>query len=267
MEISRDNIVEILKRTDIHPSKDYGQNFLIEPNISKQIVDGLEINSKDYILEIGPGLGSLTHFLSLNKNDVDVVDIDLAMTDWLNVIYKENKNIKIITNDVRKIDVSNYTKVIANLPYNITTELLVYLLSNAASAKRMVLMCQTETFAHFNDLKGSEYGPTSVLVHLLGDIKKLLVVKAGSFLPTPKCTSTVFVIDLFEKKNRNEIISVYKFSKALFLNRRKTLINNLSNYLGNKEKAKAMLRQLDISENVRPEELSPDTYFDLYKLL
>lgn len=267
MEISRENILEIMNKSYVHPSKDYGQNFLVEPTVSKRIVDALVLKPSDKVLEIGPGLGSLTHFLSLSEANIDLVDIDFLMTDWLKVIYQQNKNIKIITNDVRKVDVSSYNKIIGNLPYNITTELIIFLLLNATSCNKYVLMCQSETFEHFYQTSGSEYGPTSVLIHLLGDVKKVLTVKAGSFVPAPKCSSTVFEINRKENADLTLVENVYLFTKMMFLNRRKTLLNNLINYLHNKELSNLLLEKCDIKITARPEEINPELYLKLFNEL
>lgn len=267
MEISRDNIIEILNNTGIHPSKDYGQNFLVEPSIADKIVQSLSLVEKDNVLEIGPGLGSLTHFLSMSSASITLVDIDFKMTDWLSVIYKDRANVKIITNDVRKLDVGEYSKVIGNLPYNITTELVSFLLMNARKCKKMVLMCQSETFEHFYQTKGSEYGPVSVLVHLLGEIKKILTVKAGSFVPAPKCASTVFEITIKDNIDYDYAIQVYKLSKSLFLNRRKTILNNFTNYLSNKELANQILSKCEVNPQLRPEEIAPEMYTKIYDMM
>ena len=266
MEINRSNIFEIVNKADLKPDKDYGQNFLVEPEICEKIVNFLSIKEKESIIEVGPGLGSLTHYLSLAKNPVTVVDIDLRMTNFLKVIY-EKTNIQIVENDIRKVDVSSYQKVIGNLPYNITTEAIQYFLLNAASAKRMVFMIQQETFAHFYDAAGKEYGPTSVLIHLLGNIEKLLTVKAGSFYPAPKCNSVVFAINLDSNKNRTTAIKAFKLAKQLFLNRRKTILNNLTNYLKNKDLALKTLNDLSIDSLLRPEQLSPEKYLEISEYL
>ena len=267
MEINRDNILEICRKSDIHPTKDYGQNFLIEPDAAKRIVDMLDIQSGEKVLEIGPGIGSVTHFLSLYPNQIDAIDIDNAMVSFLNIFYKENKNVNIIENDIRKHDISSYQKIIGNLPYNITTEIITYLLTSKSEVKRMVLMCQLETFAHFYDVKGSEYGPTSILIHLLGNIEKGFVVKRGCFYPSPNVDSIVFRIDMENKHNKEEALKAYKLSKALFLNRRKTILNNLGNYLKDKQMALEYLTKLNILPNMRPEQIAPDKYLELSKLL
>ncbi len=259
MEINRSNINELVNKCSVKPDKDYGQNFLVEPQIAEKIVDSLELTKEDKVLEIGPGLGSLTHFL-FQKCQLDVCDIDYRMIDFLKIFYKEDINF--ILNDVRKINVSGYTKIIGNLPYNITTELVTFLLLNS-SAKRMVLMCQSEAFNRFYDLSGENYGPVSILLHLLGTSKKVLTVKPGSFYPAPKCNSLVFVFDSLPTIDKETAINVYKMSKTIFLNRRKTILNNLSNVTG-KEKAVSILKELSIEENRRPETISPTDYLQIY---
>lgn len=267
MEINRNNIFDLLKKCDIHPSKDFGQNFLVDSKLCKKIVDSLNIGEGEKVLEIGPGLGSLTHFLleSSSKN-INVVDVDPNMIAFLNVFYKE-AGINIIENDIRKEDVSSYDKIIGNLPYNITTELITYLLLNAKRCKKFVLMTQLEAYNRFSDTKGKEYGAISVLVHMLGDTKKLFNVGKGSFVPSPKVDSIVFEINVSEGVNREEVISIYKLAKSLFLNRRKTLYNNLARHLGNKELAANLIEEMGLKPTVRPEELPPESFKKLYFLV
>lgn len=266
MEINRSNIFEIVNKANLKPDKDYGQNFLVEPDICKRIVDALNIDEVDDVIEVGPGLGSLTHYLSLEKAHISSVDIDRRMIDFLNIVYKDS-NVKIIENDIRKVDVSKHTKVIGNLPYNITTETIQYFLLNADSAKRMVFMIQNETFAHFNDVTGKEYGPTSVLIHLLGNIERLFTVKAGSFYPAPKCNSVVFAINIDARINRIAAINAFKVAKQLFINRRKTIMNNLVNYLKDKELCNKLCSNLNINPLARPEQLSPEIYLSISEYL
>ena len=263
MEINRSNIFELVNRCNVKPDKDYGQNFLVEPQIAEKIVDTLELGLNDYVLEIGPGLGSLTHFME-NRCKLDVCDIDSRMIDFLKIFYKENINY--ILDDVRKIDVSKYDKIIGNLPYNITTELVTFLLLNS-NAKKMVLMCQAEAFNRFFDLSGENYGPVSVLLHLLGESKKVLTVKPGSFYPAPKCNSLVFAFENKPVIDKECAINVYKMCKVLFLNRRKTIYNNLKNYVRNVDDIHIVLTKLSIEENRRPDSISPEEYLKLYKLL
>ena len=267
MEINRSNISEIINKALLKPDKDYGQNFLIESLVSERIVEALNINESDSVLEVGPGLGSLTHFISQKPAKCDAVDIDPRMVNFLKVIYQEFSNIQIIEKDIRKLDVSAYDKVIGNLPYNITTETIQYFLTNANNAKRMVFMIQSETLSHFIDVSGKEYGPVSVLLHLLGKIEKLFTVKAGSFYPVPKCSSVVFAIDIDLTKNRKEAIGAFVLVKKLFLNRRKTIQNNLLNTLRDKDLVSSLLNDLKIDPLSRPEDLSPQIYLEMYRYL
>lgn len=266
MEINRSNVFEIVEKASLKPDKDYGQNFLVEPQLCERIVNALNIQENDSVIEVGPGLGSLTHFLSLNKADISVVDIDKRMIDFLNIVYKES-NIRIIENDIRKVDVSNYNKVLGNLPYNITTETIQYFLVNATKAEKMVFMIQSETFAHFFDVAGKEYGPTSVLIHLLGKIERLFTVKPGSFYPAPKCNSVVFSINIDTRVNRNAAIKAFNLAKQLFVNRRKTIQNNLLSYLKNKDTVNKLCEDLKINPLSRPEQLSPEIYFSISEYL
>ena len=262
MEINRSNINDLVNKCNVKPDKDYGQNFLVEPLISERIVSALELNKDDVALEIGPGLGSLTHFMS-RKCVLDVCDIDSRMIDFLKIFYKDDINY--ILDDVRKIDVSKYNKIIGNLPYNITTELVAFLLLNS-EAPKMVLMCQSEAFARFFDTSGEKYGPLGVMLHLLGDSKKLLTVKPGSFYPAPKCDSCVFTFSYQPVCDRQIILGVYKMCKVLFLNRRKTIFNNLKNYCPDIDKINMVLNKLNIEPNKRPENISPKEYLEMYQL-
>ena len=266
MEINKSNIYEIVNKANLKPDKDYGQNFLIEPQVSQRIVDSLDLKNDDNVIEIGPGIGSLTHYLSLSSSKVTVVDIDKRMVDFLKIIY-QNTNIEIIENDIRKEDVSKYNKVLGNLPYNITTETIQYLLTNAQKAEKMVFMVQSETFNHFYGVSGKEYGPTSVLIHLLGTIEKLFVVKAGSFYPAPKCNSTVFAITMNTRVDYLSAIRAFKLAKQLFINRRKTIQNNLLGYLKDKELANKVCEELNINPLLRPEQLRPEIYLAISEYL
>lgn len=266
MEINRSNVFEIVEKASLKPDKDYGQNFLVEPQLCERIVNALDIQENDSVIEVGPGLGSLTHFLSLNKADISVVDIDKRMIGFLNIVYKES-NIRIIENDIRKVDVSNYNKVLGNLPYNITTETIQYFLVNATKAEKMVFMIQSETFAHFFDVTGKEYGPTSVLIHLLGKIERLFTVKPGSFYPAPKCNSVVFSINIDTRVNRNAAIKAFNLAKQLFVNRRKTIQNNLLSYLKNKDTVNKLCEDLKINPLSRPEQLLPEIYLSISEYL
>ena len=263
MEINRSNIYDIVNNSNARPDKDYGQNFLVEPEVCKRIVDSAFLNKDEKVLEIGPGLGSLTHFICQQTNNLTVVDIDERMIAFLKLIYKD---INIVQDDIRNHDVSGYDKIIGNLPYNITSETIVYLLLNASKAKKITLMVQSDAFPHFLDVQGKEYGPSSVLLHLLGEPKRLFQVKAGSFYPAPKCGSTVFEINIGPKCELEEAKRIYGFAKSLFLNRRKTISNNLLNVVKNKDLVNQILSESGILPTKRPEEILPLEYLKLFRV-
>ena len=264
MEINRNNIVQLINDFYTRPDKDYGQNFLIDPNLSQKIVESLDISKDENVLEVGPGMGSLTHFISNYDCSYVGVDIDERMINFLNFNYK-NDNMTFMQRDIRKFDLSNFDKIISNIPYNITTELISFVLLNTDKCKKMVLMCQSETVRHFIDISGKEYGPVSVLIHLLGNIKTLFTVKPGSFYPSPKCNSTVFEINIKSDVDRKIVRETYSFCKKMFLNRRKTILNNLLNNLKDKDLALSILKHSGISETKRPEEIKPGEYLEFYK--
>lgn len=264
MKINISNVKHILNEIGVVPSKDYGQNFLIDENIASKIVSLLDIKDDENCLEVGPGLGSLTHFLIESTNKLDVIDIDYNMTTLLNIFYKD-KNINIICGDIRKFDISKYDKIISNLPYNITSELILYLIKNGKNVKRMVLMCQKETLKHFIDTNGKEYGPLSVYLHLCGEVKKIFDISNSCFYPIPKCKSSIFTINLYKNINRDENFEVYKFCKIIFKNRRKTIFKNLKSYINDDTIISATLLELNIDRQTRPEQISPHQYLQLFR--
>ncbi|NLB48254.1 MAG: ribosomal RNA small subunit methyltransferase A [Erysipelotrichia bacterium] len=267
MEINRANIMEIVKRLEIKPSKDYGQNFLTSPETSAKIVEALNVIKGDQVLEIGPGFGSLTHFLMRSKAKITAVDIDKRMISFLRDIYQQDSQLTFVANDIRKENINSYNKIIGNIPYTITTEIIQYCLLNGERAETMVFMVQAEALSRFIDTSGINYGPISVLIHLLGTIERLFMVKAGLFYPVPKCRSVVFRININHKADREKAIKIYKMCKQLFAKRRKTIVNNLLAIVESKEKALSVCRDLNINQSARPENLPPATYCDIYDYL
>ena len=266
MEINKTNIQEIVKTLNLSPNKNLGQNFLIAPEISEKITSLISPNKNQKVLEIGPGLGSLTHFLS--SYDLTVVDIDYRMVDFLNTVYKDNSNIKVIKKDILRFDVSDFDFVVANLPYYITTDIITYLLLKAKKAQKFVFMVQKEAFSRFSaKCKEDGYGPISILVSYLGNAKKEFIVGQSNFYPNPHVDSLVFSIELNPENHNTRNLGAYKLAKTMFLNRRKTIFNNLSSFLKDKDSATNYLNELNVPLNKRPEELEPSFYLDLYDLL
>ena len=263
-QVDRSNVKYLMEIANINPSKDKGQNFLVDTEICEKIAKLANINANSQVIEVGPGLGSLTYWLESKCNNLTVIDVDERIVSYLSNEVKENT--KIIYGDALKYDFSNYDIVVSNLPYSITKDLIVHLIISASSASQFVFMSQKENFAHFVDVKGSEYGPTSILIHLLGNIKKEFDVKPSFFVPSPKCVSTVFTISRHSDYDFKEVIETYKLANKLFLNRRKTILNNLS-HIVDKETAIKILATLNLDVILRPEEISPREFYELNKLL
>lgn len=259
MEINRESIKDILKSTNIVANKNLGQNFLVDPTTSNKIVSLLNVNEGEKVLEIGPGLGSLTHFLK--DYDLTVVDIDKRMCDVISAIYADKENIEVVNSDILKHDVREYDKIISNLPYYITSDILTYLLLNATSCKQMVFMVQKEAAMRFLDNDDTSE-PLSILINLLGSKKKQFIVKPSSFIPMPHVDSLVFTIDI--ERKFNELKNLYKFIKTMYLQKRKTIYNNLSSYTRDKNKALTVLNEVGLDRNLRPENLKKDDYLKIY---
>ena len=262
--VDKDSVQDIMYAAFIEPSKSKGQNFLIDVEKAKNIVNLLKNTANSSVLEIGPGLGSLTYHLQEKCNNLTLLDVDDKIISYLS--FEINEDVNLIHGDALKEDLSSYEYIISNIPYNITSLLIEHIMISASSCKQMVFMVQKENFFHFYDVEGSEYGPLSVLIHLLGNIKKAFDVGSASFYPRPKCTSTVFTIDMKEDVNREDAISTYRLAKKLFANRRKTILNNLSQIIG-KEEAKNLLDNLGINPLLRPEQISPDVFLKINNTL
>lgn len=259
-QVNRENIKYLMEMALVNPTKDKGQNFLVDTNVQEKIVNLAKITANSKVIEVGPGLGSISYYLENKANSLTLIDVDERIYNYLSLEVKDTINL--ILEDALKYDFSKYDIVVSNIPYNITSELIEHLLISARNATQFVFMCQKENFYHFFITTGSEYGPYSVLIHLLGNIKKEFDVKPGSFVPAPKCVSTVFTIDRMNKYDFNDVIYTFEITKRLFLNRRKTILNNLSRII-NKEDALKTLESLNIGVILRPEEISPDNFYKL----
>lgn len=256
---------EIIKLLNLNVKKSLGQNFLINPNISESIVNYLLPINDEKILEIGSGLGSLTHYLS-NYNTT-CLEIDPILFKFLNDTYK-NTNLNFINGDILKFDVSDYDMIISNLPYYITTDIVTYLLLHAKKAKRMVFMMQKEAVNRFCDtVNCKDYSPIGILISLLGKIKKEIIISKNNFYPSPNVDSQIVVIDLDINKKTRDNYAIYKMCKSLFQNKRKTILNNLTMYLKDKNKAIQLLNKNNINPLLRPENISVEEYVKLYQSL
>ena len=247
--------------------KEVGQNFLVDAKTASFIVDALDIQPEEKILEIGCGAGSLTFFLAQSKGNVEAIDIDEAMLLKTGKDFQNRPNLEVKYGNAAKWDYAPYDKVIGNLPYYITSLLIERALLTGTNAKAMVFMVQKEAGDRLLAKVGTkDYGPLPILIALLSNAKKSFVVRRGCFAPAPHVDSVVLRFEMKPERDP-DIEKAYKICNALFLQRRKTLLNNLKNMIHDGEKARRILSDLSLSENLRPEQVPPETYLALAKML
>lgn len=263
-------IFEFLKKNNFFSSKKLGQNFLIQDNIKKNIVNLLQISDQDYIVEIGPGLGSLTDYLIKKTKNISIVEIDKRLYEILKDNYLE---IDVINQDILKLDMCDFInqkkfnnfnfKIISNLPYSFSSQ-IIFKFAKFNQIKFMVFMIQKEMANRLVAKKGSkEYNHTSIFLSTFFVITKHFDVSNNAFVPKPSITSTVITL---ERKNNVFINmeSYEKFLKKCFNKKRKTIINNLK-FFYNSDKVKEILQATNIEENLRPEQIDSFTFLTLFK--
>ncbi len=261
--------------------KDYGQNFLINRMIPEEIAERCTDISDSLIIEIGPGIGCLTQELAERYSRVLAVEIDRGLIPVLEKTLADYDNVTVINNDIMKLDIAGLVaeysdgkpvSVCANLPYYITTPILMHLLESGVKFKSITVMVQNEVATRLCAPAGnSEYGAITAVVNYYGRVTKLFKVSAGSFIPAPKVDSAVIRIDLYER-SPFEIKDERLFRaliRAAFEMRRKTLINAVSRALPHIEKSRLSeaLKELGHPEDVRGERLSTADFAVLSNLL
>ncbi len=265
-------IRELMERFNISFRHEFGQNFLINGAIPKKIAAASVGGSGGCVLEIGPGIGTMTRELSRLADTVAAVEIDRSLIPVLEYTLSDCENVTVINNDIMKCDIDALTRdvfcgreyhVCANLPYYITTPIIMKLLEEGGERLRSVtIMIQTEVAARITAAPGtSEYGSITASVAYFGTAKRLFTVSPGSFLPAPKVTSTVVRIDIYRPderpvKPRDEKV-MFRVISAAFGQRRKTLPNALSAGFPalSKSDASDLLASLGYDPRVRGEAL------------
>lgn len=255
---------EKIKSYKLLANKSLGQNFLINSQTAQKIVDLLKIEETDEVLEIGAGLGSLSYFLAKSPGKTVLIDVDERMLMFLNEHFKDAKNIEIKRQNILKQDIKDYTKIVGNLPYYITTGIIEKLVVEAKNAKTIVLMTQKEVYPKL--LKENK-SPLSLFLNYIASISSPIEVGRNNFSPVPHVDSVVFVITPNEKIKDEDNEKLFKTIKQLFLLRRKNILNNLANLVKNKEKAREILEKMQIDTNKRPEELPIEFYINLLKMI
>lgn len=255
---------EQIKSYKLIANKSLGQNFLINPQTAEKIVNLLEIKDGDQVLEIGAGLGSLSYFLAKSPGKSQLIDVDERMLMFLEEQFKDAKNIEIKRQNILKHNLSGFNKIVGNLPYYITSGIIEKLLLDAKDSELLVLMTQKEVYPK---LLSSSKSPLSLFLNYVASISSPIEVGRNNFAPVPHVDSVVFVIKPNKNIKNEENEKLFKVMKQLFLLRRKNILNNLSNLVKNKEKAREILGKMNIDSNKRPEELPIEFYINLLKML
>ena len=255
---------EKVKSYKLIANKSLGQNFLVNSATAKKIVDMLELEDNDQVLEIGSGLGSLSYFLAKSPGNPTLIDIDERMLMFLEEQFKETSKVNIKRENILKGDLSNYNKIIGNLPYYITTSIIEKLLLEGTNCEKFVLMTQKEVYPK---LLSNSISPLSLFLNHVATISSATEVGRNNFAPVPHVDSVVFVIKPNINIKNKDNKELYKLMKQLFLFRRKTILNNLTNLLKSKEKSREILEKMHIDLNKRPEQLSIEFYINLLKIL
>ncbi len=262
-------IKSLLGEEGTHLRKEYGQNFLIRPEIPERIAEECTENEHSMILEIGPGIGCLTQELAQRYDKVVAVEIDTHLLPILAKTLADYDNVTVINKDVMKVDlkalVSEYAEgrevsVCANLPYYITTPILMALLESGVPFRSITVMVQAEVAARLCAKAGEDtYGAITAVLGYYGETRRLFTVPASAFLPAPKVNSAVVRIDLYATPRYTPKDKKLFFSliKAAFEMRRKTLVNAISAKLPfTKEQVASALNGLGLSDKIRGERLS-----------
>jgi len=262
------------KFKDINFKKSLGQNFISDKNLLNSIVRLAEIDQEDNVLEIGAGAGTLTEVLALNAKKVLSYEIDTELKDRLIDITKNYSNLEIVFQDfmtVNERDIFNGKnfKVVANIPYYITTPIIFKLLNVKERISSMMFMVQKEVAVRFASKEGSkEYGIPSIMLQAIADVSVAKVVPKECFTPMPKVDSALMKIELKDKFKIENFEYFSKLVHSAFAMRRKTLVNNLTkNFNIEKEILINNLKKINYNENIRPEQISVENYVKLSNLL
>lgn len=268
MEYSYNKFYDKMQKYNFNLKKMYGQNFIIDENIINNIINKAFIDKDTLVIEIGPGAGSLTNKLALNAKNVLCYEIDTSLKPILDENLKEYNNVEIIYNDFLKSNVVNDIKkynykklyVVANLPYYITTPIIVKFIEELIPVDKIIVMVQKEVGDRFKASVGTKaYGSLSVYLNYYFDIKKLLDVSRNVFMPKPNVDSIVIELDAKEKKYELKNPTLFfKLIRDSFSQKRKTLRNNLKGY--DLDKISEILKKYDMDLSVRAEQLSVDIF-------
>lgn len=270
----------IMKKYGINANKSLGQNFLIDDEVVSKIVERANITNEDLVIEIGPGLGTLTNELLKKAKKVIVVELDERMIKILKDRFSLYDNIEIINKDILKVNLNDIiskekkeigiknAKVVANLPYYITTPIIMKLLEGKSDIETITVMIQKEVADRLCETPGGKLsGAITYSIYYYAEAEKVLKVPNTSFIPAPEVDSEVIKLKIRKEppiKVKDEE-KLFKIIKYAFMQRRKTLINALSqcDIFKNKEEIKNILERLEISEKIRGEALTMQDFANI----
>lgn len=276
------NTIEVLRKYDFNFQKKFGQNFLIDSNILEHIVDAADVTQEDCVLEIGPGIGTMTQYLCERAREVVAVEIDRKLIPILEDTLSSYHNITVINEDILKVDMKRLAeeknggrpiKVVANLPYYITTPIIMGLFESHVPLASITIMVQKEVADRMQVGPGTkDYGALSLAVQYYAKPEIMLTVPASCFMPRPNVDSAVIRLTRYEEPPvsvENERL-MFDIIRASFNQRRKTLMNGLSNASElhiSKERVGQALEQMGLSPTIRGEALTLEQFAQLANLL
>lgn len=262
------NTIEILQKYHFNFQKKFGQNFLIDPHVLEKIIEAAEVTEDDCVLEIGPGIGTMTQYLAENAREVIAVEIDKMLIPILQDTLSTYDNVTVINEDILKVDINRIAqernhgrpiKVVANLPYYITTPIIMGLFESKVPLKSITIMVQKEVADRMQVGPGTkDYGALSLAVQYYAKPQIVANVPPNCFMPRPNVGSAVIRLDRYDDPPVQVQDEKYMFAiiRAVFNQRRKTMVNSLSNagelHL-EKETILAVLEKMGESPTVRGE--------------
>lgn len=266
----------ILKKYKISADKSLGQNFLVSDEVVEGIVESANINKEDIIIEIGPGLGVLTNLLLEKSDDVIAVELDNRMVEIISDRFKEKTNLTVIHEDILKVDLkellnnrkkseNSKVKVVANLPYYISTPIIMKLLEQNQIIDEIIVMVQKEVGQRLTAKTGTRVaGAITYAVEFYSDATAIINVPKESFVPSPKVESAVIKLKIKSKTQNVNKEMLFKVIKTAFSQRRKTLSNALVNGgIVEKNKLEEVLEKAGLEKNVRGENLNLEDFIKL----
>lgn len=266
----------ILKKYKISADKSLGQNFLVSDEVVEGIVESANINKEDIIIEIGPGLGVLTNLLLEKSDDVIAVELDNRMVEIISDRFKEKTNLTVIHEDILKVDLkellnnrkkseNSKVKVVANLPYYISTPIIMKLLEQNQIIDEIIVMVQKEVGERLTAKTGTRVaGAITYAVEFYSDATAIINVPKESFVPSPKVESVVIKLKIKSKTQNVNKEMLFKVIKTAFSQRRKTLSNALVNGgIVEKNKLEEVLEKAGLEKNVRGENLTLEDFIKL----